>query len=419
MYETQAVAGMFRDRGYNVVEFEDPADVYVINTCSVTNAGARKSRQMIRRARRHNQCAVVVAMGCYCQSTTDEVTSMPEVNIVVGTHGRDRIVDLVERAIETKQRINAVSPIAPVREYEEIAATFAEGRTRAIIKAQDGCNEYCSYCQIPRARGRSRSRSPERVLQEAQMLIGEGFKEIVLTGVHLGTYGSDLEEAVSLATLLRSVADLPGLMRLRISSVDPHEITRELVEVIAENRVICRHLHIPAQAGDDEILRAMRRRNSVSEYRQLVETLRQAMPNLAITTDIIVGFPGETEASFDRTYEFCAEMAFSKIHVFPYSRRARTRAATLPNQVSSDEKRERTQRLLALSEASALAYHQSFVGSEVEVLLEGASELYPDHVQGLTDTYVRVHTPARDGASLGELVTVTALEATAHGLKAD
>jgi threonylcarbamoyladenosine tRNA methylthiotransferase MtaB len=418
MYETQAVASMFRERGYRIVDFSEEADVYVINTCSVTNVGARKSRQMIRRAVRRNPGATVVAMGCHSQAAAAEVAAIGGVDIVVGTDGRRRIVDFVEEAAATGQPISAVGKIAQCREYEEMPATHVEGRSRAVIKVQDGCNEFCSYCLIPRIRGRSRSRLPHHILEEAQALVSAGVPEIVLAGVHLGAYGADLVSPLTLADLVQAVAAVPGLLRLRLSSLDPHEITSELIAVMAGNRRICRHLHIPAQAGDDTILRAMRRRNSVAEYAQQVSQLRRAVPGLAITTDIIVAFPGETDASFEATCDFCAGMDFSKIHVFPYSRRAGTRAAAMGGHVEAAVKRKRTQRLLALSDDLALSHHRQLVGCPVEVLVEAPSDRFPDYVQGLTDTYVRVHVPGIDAAKPGSMVRATAVEAFVDGLRA-
>lgn len=418
-YETQAVAGMFRERGYRIVGFDEEADVYVINTCSVTGTGAKKSRQMIRRAIRRNPQATVVAMGCHTQEAAAEVASIPGVDVVVGTAGRRRIVDLVEDVIATGQPIDAVVRVGRSREYEEIPATHAEGKTRAVIKVQDGCDEFCSYCVIPRLRGRSRSRLLNHVVEEAQDLIVAGYGEIVLTGVHLGAYGADLDPPLTVVDLVKAVGNMPGLLRLRLSSLDPHEISDALIEVIAGNARICRHLHIPAQAGDDGILRAMRRRNSAADYFELVDRLRRALPDLAITTDIIVGFPGETDTHFQATYDFCTAIGFSKIHVFPYSRRRGTRAATMPGHVEVAVRKERAQRLLELSDALALSYHKSLVGRPLEVLIEAPSDKYADYMQGLTDTYVRVHMPAGQIAEPGALVEVVATEAFSDGLRAD
>lgn len=413
-YDTEAVASLFRRAGYTVVDFDDEADVYVINTCSVTNVGARKSRQVIRRAISRNPAAVVVAMGCYAQYAPDEVAAIPGVDVVVGTHRRGEIVDLVEEVRRTNRPIRAVvDKIFKVREFEELPVFEFEGRTRAILKIQDGCNEFCSFCQIPWARGRNRSRLPQHVVEQAQALAAAGYKEIVLTGVHLGTYGVDLEEPVNLARVVRMIHDIPGLERIRLSSVDPHEVTDELIDVVTTLPKVCRHFHIPAQSGDDDVLLLMRRRNSVEEYRRVVEKIRERVPGVAITTDIIVGFPGETDERFENTVRFCEEMRFSKIHVFPYSRRQGTLADRLPGHVSDAVKEARTRRLLAVSAASSRAFHQSLVGTCVEVLAEsgGAQEGW---AEGLTDTYVRVRFAVGEDVR-GRMALVRIERADEHG----
>jgi threonylcarbamoyladenosine tRNA methylthiotransferase MtaB len=417
VYDTEMVAEQFRQAGYQVVEFDQPADVYVINTCSVTNMGARKSRQMIRRAIGMNPEAVVVAMGCYSQYAPEEVAAITGVDVLIGAQGKKDIVTLVEEARQAKQPINAVGRIMAERQFEELDALHFEGRTRAILKVQDGCNEFCTYCQIPWARGRNRSRLPERVVEQVKRLVQQGFPEIVLTGVHVGTYGEDLEPKTSLARLLQDIAQVPGVERLRLSSIDPHEVTSELIEVILANPNICHHLHIPAQSGEDGILAAMRRRNTTREYRELVLKLRQAIPDIAITTDIIVGFPGESEESFQQTLAFCSEMNFNKIHVFPYSRRKGTKADAMPGHLSHQVKQERAHRLIALSDELALKHHQALLGHAVTVLIEQPSSYAPGYVQGLTDAYVRVHLPG-DGLEAGDFAQVQVVTALVESVVA-
>lgn len=409
-YDTEAVSSLFTRAGYDLVDFADTADVYIINTCSVTNTGARKSRQVIRRAINRNPAAIVVAMGCYAQYAPDEVGAIPGVDLVVGTHRRAELVDLVEEVRRTQRPVHAVvDKIFKVTEYEEMPAVSFEGRTRAVLKIQDGCNEFCAFCQIPWARGRNRSRLPHHVQEQATYLAEAGYKEIILTGVHLGTYGVDLDEPMNLARIIQLIHDTPGLERIRISSVDPHEVTDELIETVAGLPKVCRHLHVPTQAGDDDVLLLMRRRNSVAEFHAMAEQVRHRLPDIALTTDIIVGFPGETDERFENTLQFCEDAQFSKIHVFPYSRRKGTLAERLPGHVSDTVREERTQRLLELSDASSLAFHQTYVGEEVEVLVEGA-EAHADHVEGFTDTYVRVRLPGDDRLS-GRLVRVKVKEA--------
>jgi len=415
-HDTEGVASLFRRRGYRVVDFDELADVYVINTCSVTNTGAKKSRQSIRRAISQNPRAVVVVMGCYAQYAPDEVAAIPGVDIIIGTHRRTELVDMVEEVLETGRPIRAVEKIFKVREFEELPVLDFEGRTRATLKIQDGCNEFCSFCQIPWARGRSRSRLPERVQEQVERLAAQGFKEVVLTGVHLGTYGMDLDPPSSLAEIIRRIHDTPGLERIRISSVDPNEIDDELIDVVTGLPKVCRHLHIPAQSGDDDILLLMRRRHSVDQFRQVVEVLRARLPELAITTDVIVGFPGETDERFENTFRFCREIGFSKIHVFPYSVRAGTAAERLPGHVEHSVKHARAERLIALSEELALAFHRRLVGTVQEVLVERSSGPWR---KGLTDTYVRVEFQDEPGSSPvqeGDLVSVRVDEAESDGV---
>ncbi|HHT25697.1 MAG TPA: tRNA (N(6)-L-threonylcarbamoyladenosine(37)-C(2))-methylthiotransferase MtaB [Firmicutes bacterium] len=417
VYDTEMAAEQFRRAGYQVVDFDQPADVYVINTCSVTNMGARKSRQMIRRAVNSHPEAVIVAMGCYSQYAPDEVEAIAGVDVLLGTQGRKHIVELVEAARQNKRRVNAVGTIMAERQFEELDALHFEGRTRAVLKVQDGCNEFCSYCQIPWARGRNRSRLPERVIEQVRGLVRQGFPEIVLTGVHVGTYGEDLSPKTSLAALLREVAQIPGVERLRLSSIDPHEVTDELIEVMSANASICHHLHIPAQSGEDGVLAAMRRRNTVQEYRKLVAQLRREIPDIAITTDIIAGFPGESEESFQQTLAFCREMKFNKIHAFPYSRRKGTKADAMPGHLPRQVKQERARRLIALSDELALEHHQALLDQTVTVLVEQPSDYASKYVQGLTDTYVRVHLPG-DGLEPGDFVQVRIVAAMVESVVA-
>lgn len=414
-HDSEGVATLFRRRGYNVVEFDERADVYIINTCSVTNTGAKKSRQMIRRAIRANPQAVVVAMGCYAQYAPGEVGAIDGLDIVIGTHRRGELVDMVEEVLQTKRPIRAVEKIFRVREFEELPALDFEGRTRATLKIQDGCNEFCAFCQIPWARGRNRSRLPERVQEQVYRLVQEGFKEVVLTGVHLGTYGIDLDPPVSLAHMIRRIHDTPGLERIRISSVDPHEIDDDLIRAVTELPKVCRHLHVPAQAGDDDILLLMRRRNTVDEFRRIADKVRAEIPELALTTDMIVGFPQESEAHFERTYRFCEELEFSKVHVFPYSVRSGTLAEKMSGHVDKGVKEERTERLVALSDRLSARYHQQMVGSTVQVLVERGPAA-SGHVQGLTDTYVRVAFPGDERSDAARLVDVEVERAMSDGV---
>ncbi|HPT83269.1 MAG TPA: tRNA (N(6)-L-threonylcarbamoyladenosine(37)-C(2))-methylthiotransferase MtaB [Limnochordia bacterium] len=410
-YDTDAVVTQFLQAGYTLVDFREEADVYLINTCTVTNLGDRKSRQMIRRAHRLNPQAQVVVMGCLAQTSPEEVAGLEGVSLVVGTDGRHRIVEELERLRAGDQK-TLVEDIFQVTEFEDLPALGFSGRTRAALKIQDGCNQFCTYCRVPFARGRSRSRSPKSVLQQAGLLVEQGYKEIVLTGVHLGLYGADLDPPLSLAEISRQVASYPGLLRLRISSVDPHEVTGELIELLSSHPVVCRHVHIPLQSGSDRILQLMRRNYTAAEFLDIVRTLRQRIPGIAITTDIMVGFPGETEEDFERTLELTREAAFSRIHVFQYSKRQGTRAASFPGQIPAEIKESRSQRLIELGYTLAEQFHRSLVGQVVEVLVEEDAGLALGH----TDNYVQVRFPAGQGDLVGELVRVKVLGSDREGV---
>lgn len=421
--EGEAVAGLFRRHGYEVVDFNEPADVYVINTCTVTHLGDRKSRQLIRRARRSNPQAVVAVMGCYAQKAPQEVAALG-VDVVIGTSGRQRLVELVEEARREKKGIVAVT--SPTAEFEELLH-IPEGRTRAFIKVQDGCDHFCTYCIVPYVRGPVRSRRPERVVAEARTLIEKGFKEIVLTGIHIGAYGRDFpagEKIKDLADLMEQLLQIPGRWRLRLSSVEPVDVNFRLVDVMAGSEKVCPHLHLPLQSGDDAILEKMGRGYTTVEFLRLTEYIRSRIPDIALTTDIIVGFPGETEDHFRRTLAFVERVGFSQMHVFKYSPRAGTPAATFPAQVDARRKEERSRILRELGEKLAAHYARRFLGREMEVLFEEPPA--PGVGEGLTGNYlrVRVETPDnlagtfasvvleeyRDGIVLGRLKNFAAEE---------
>ncbi|HBQ28420.1 MAG TPA: tRNA (N(6)-L-threonylcarbamoyladenosine(37)-C(2))-methylthiotransferase MtaB, partial [Desulfotomaculum sp.] len=321
-YDATALANLFEKRGYKIVNFSEEADIYVINTCTVTHLADRKSRQLIRRAKRKNPVSLVVVTGCYAQVSPEEVKSIPEVDVVAGTYDLAQIVDLVEKhkgEAPIKTKYNLVRRFNCVQAYEELPVLSLPERTRAYVKIQEGCNNICTYCIIPYARGPLRSRQPEKVLGEVASLTQKGFKEIVLTGIHIGAYGQDLGSQINLTTLLSFLTKIPTLKRLRLSSIEPQDVNSTLIEFVATQPKICRHLHIPLQSGDNEILRSMGRRYNISEYRDLVNLIREQINGVALATDLIVGFPGETEQQFKNTYLFIQEMAFSRLHVFKYS----------------------------------------------------------------------------------------------------
>ncbi|MHB9093223.1 MAG: tRNA (N(6)-L-threonylcarbamoyladenosine(37)-C(2))-methylthiotransferase MtaB [Eubacteriales bacterium] len=389
-YESEAMASLFRHHGYDNVQFDQKADIYIINTCTVTHQGDRKSRQIIRRAVRKNPDAVIAVTGCYAQTSPGEVLEIPGVDLVIGTRDRDRIVQLVEEAGKSPVPVNAVKDIVSHRSFEEMPILDYENRTRAFVKIQEGCNNFCTYCIIPYARGPLRSRDPENILAEVRKLVDEGFGEIVLTGIHIGAYGTGLLEKIDLADLVVMIALVPGLKRLRLGSVEPLDITPRLIKAIAEIRTVCRHLHIPLQSGDDLILSRMQRKYNAFEFSRMVSAVRGQIPEIAITTDVIVGFPGETEEEFGNTLEFVKDVGFCKTHVFKYSPRKGTPAAGYPDQVSAEAKDTRSKRLIALDRENQKRFAAKFIGESVEVLAEQLVDKEKDVWEGLTDNYIKV-----------------------------
>jgi threonylcarbamoyladenosine tRNA methylthiotransferase MtaB len=396
-YETEAMWQLFQQAGYERVEFDHTADVYLINTCTVTNTGDKKSRQVIRRAIRKNPDAVIAVTGCYAQTSPSEVAAIPGVDIVVGTQGRDKLIDYVEQYRKERQPINAVGNIMKQREYEELEVPAFADRTRASLKIQEGCNNFCTFCIIPWAKGLSRSRKPENVLAQARQLVAAGYKEIVLTGIHTGGYGDDLEN-YQLADLLIDLDKIPDLHRIRISSIEASQVDDRLIEVLNSSDKMCRHLHIPLQAGDNEVLKRMRRKYTVEEYRETILKLHQALPGVAITTDMIVGFPGETEEQFLNGYRFVEELGMYQMHVFPYSKRTGTPAARMTDQVADDVKNDRVSRLIALSNKLTITYASKYTGEVLEVIPERAYKEEPNSglYTGYTDNYLPVAFPATE-----------------------
>ncbi|WP_248930920.1 tRNA (N(6)-L-threonylcarbamoyladenosine(37)-C(2))-methylthiotransferase MtaB [Paenibacillus hamazuiensis] len=390
-YDTEAIWQLFKNEGYEQVDFESTADIYVINTCTVTNTGDKKSRQMIRRAVRRNPDAIVAVTGCYAQTSPAEIMAIPGVDLVIGTQDRDKIIPLVKQFERERQPINAVRNIMKTRTFEELDVPDFADRTRAFLKIQEGCNNFCTFCIIPWSRGLMRSREPQSVLKQARQLVDAGYKEIVLTGIHTGGYGEDLED-YSLARLLKDLDRVDGLQRVRISSIEASQITDEVIEVLNTSDKMCRHLHIPLQAGDDRVLARMRRKYTTAEFGEKIQKLHKAMPGVAITTDVIVGFPGETEEMFRAGYKFMEQMQFSEMHVFPYSKRTGTPAARMEDQIDEEIKNARVHELIDLSEKMQLAYAQKFVGQVLEVIPERTYKADPKSglLMGYSDNYVQI-----------------------------
>lgn len=347
-YETQAVMERFEKRGYEIVDFNQKSDIYVINSCMVTNTGERKSKKFIRRPILQNPEAIVIVMGCLSQLKAEEMLKIEGVKIVLGTKNRDQIVDYLEEYLEQRQIQNRVESLDNLEEFDHLFISDFKHHQRAFLKIQDGCNNFCSYCIIPYTRGRIRSKEPNRVLQEAKYLVDNGHIELVLTGIHTGGYGADLEN-YSFADLLRDLETVEGLKRIRISSIEITELDSAVIQAINDSTKIVNHLHIPLQSGSDRILKKMNRKYTTSQFKEITNQLRRAIPDLAITTDIIVGFPGETEEDFQEEISLINEIGFQELHVFPYSIRIGTVASRMKDQISGDVKKKRVHRLLDLS----------------------------------------------------------------------
>jgi len=403
-YETDSLAGLFEQKGYKIVDFDEKADVYVINTCSVTNEGAKKSRKAIRRAIKKNPEAVVAVVGCYAQTETERIKKIPGVDVIIGTTNRKDIVDLVEKARNAEKPITVVRDIMNVDEYEKISPIGRTEKTRAFLKIQEGCSEFCSYCIIPYARGPVRSRDLKDIVLETQRLAREGFKEIVLTGINLVMYGRDLGNT-SLVDVIEKVHDVKSIKRIRLSSIEPMGITEDLITALTSLPKICPHFHIPLQSGSDVILRKMNRRYTPGEYEEIIQAIRGKIPEASITTDIIVGFPGETQNEFQKTYYFAKKIKFSRIHVFKYSRRKGTPASKMKYQVSSEEKRRRSAALIQLSEELEKDYIDRFIGRVMEVIVEKRVKNMEGFFEGLTDNYIRVVFPLKRGKQ-GDLLKI-------------
>lgn len=386
-YESEAIAELFAEKGYEIVGIDEEADVYVINTCTVTNFGDKKSRQLIRKVKRQNENAIVAVVGCYAQTAPQELMKVEGVNLVIGTKDRAQIVEMVENYDITRGVENHVTDIMKERVFEPLSIQKLANRTRAYLKIQDGCSQYCSYCIIPYARGPIRSREPQEVLAEVKRLADNGFKEVVLTGIHVASYGKDRRDT-SLLEILRQVHEVEGIERIRFSSIEPNVVTEEFAQTMAELPKVCDHFHLSLQSGCDKTLKEMNRKYDTEKYRQAAATLRKYLPRVALTTDIIVGFPGETEEDFQASYDFAKEIGFAKIHVFPYSPKRGTPAAARKDQLPNAVKSERSHKLITLSDQMAADFLREYVGQDVEVLYERMVE---DGVyEGHTTNYIKV-----------------------------
>ncbi len=412
-FETDALRGRAQAEAYAVVPFESEADVYVINTCTITAEADADSRQLVRQAVRRNPAALVAAVGCYAQAAPETVAGIPGVDLVLGNGEKSQLLGYL-RGIRKGHQPRIVVGDLTGRRIDEYGPGIDADRTRAFLKVQDGCNYHCSFCIVPQVRGGNRSQPPDRVLAEIRRLHLAGFPEVVLTGIHLGTYGRDLTPPTSLAALCQRIAALPEGPRIRLSSLDPHEVKPDLVRLLVSSPRFCRHLHLPLQSGDEGILRRMRRGHTAAQFRDLVERLVADVPGIAVTGDVIVGFPGEDDRGFWNTADLLERLPIAAMHVFSYSRRPGTDAAGYTGQVPQAVKAERSRTLRALVGRKGLAFRHRFVGQIAEVVVldrEGPSGL----LEGLTDNYLRVWFPG-DPALRGSLARVRLTEVSGRGL---
>ena len=386
-YESNAMAQKFIDNNYEICDIEDNPDIIIVNTCTVTNIADRKSRQLLRKAKDENPNAVVVACGCYVQVAKDKVDSIEEIDISIGNSEKKDIVQIVENYINQNEMINEIIDVNKEKDFSEMGlVTFTE-KTRATIKIQDGCNNFCTYCLIPYARGRVRSRNKENIIKEVEEIAKKGIQEIVITGIHIASYGLDFSEDYKMIDLLEDLNKIDGIKRIRLGSLEPSLITDEFTKRLSKLDKICNHFHLSLQSGCDETLKRMNRKYTTSEFRQVVDRLRKAFKDVNLTTDIIVGFPGETEEEFEKTYKFLKEIKFYKMHIFKYSPREGTPASKMPNQVDGNIKEERSQKLIELSDKNQEEYNKFYFSKSQEVLFE---EQKDGVWTGYTSNYVKV-----------------------------
>lgn len=392
-YETNGMIQEFLKRNYEIVLFHEKADVYIINTCTVTNMSDKKSRQMIRRTKELNSESIVVAVGCYAQVAREKLEEMKEIDLILGVNEKNKIVDYIEEYLQEKKKIEKISDVMKQIEYSDFGEVEYSEKTRAVIKIQDGCDRFCSYCIIPYARGRVRSRKPENVVKEIRKIAEKNIKEVVLTGIHLASYGKDFKEEYHLIDLLEEINKIEGIERIRLGSLEPTLITEEFVKRLRKLEKICDHFHLSLQSGCDETLKRMNRKYSTEDFRIIVNRLRENYKEVALTTDIIVGFPGETEEEFKKTYEFLQDIHFYKMHVFKYSPREGTKAAIMEDQVDGNRKEIRSNKLIEMSNKNEKDDNEKYLGKKLFVLFE---EKDGEYIKGHTTNYKVVKVKTED-----------------------
>lgn len=410
-YEVEAMQQLLEDAGYEIVSFEPGADVYVINTCTVTNIADRKSRQMLHKAKKMNPDAIVVATGCYVQTDTEKLDGDEAVDLILGNNQKKNIVEVLEEYQKQHQKLSRVIKINQTKEYEELTINRTAEHVRAYMKVQDGCNQFCTYCIIPYARGRVRSRELESVLEEARALAERGYQEVVLTGIHLSSYGVDFSEdkKADLLTLIEAVHEIEGIKRIRLGSLEPGIITEEFARKISMLPKVCPHFHLSLQSGCDATLERMNRRYRSGEYRERCDILRKYYENPALTTDVIVGFPGETEEEFEDSFAFVDEIQFYETHVFPYSRRKGTKAAAMDHQIQESVKKIRSEKMLTMHQKHAAEYEESMLGKTLEVLLEEECVIEgKEYYVGHSREYVKTAVEKQENLKVNDIVSVKA-----------
>lgn len=404
-YETNAMAQKFLEKGYQIIEEETPEneeikpDICIINTCTVTNMSDRKSRQMLRRMKEKNPNTIVVAVGCYAQVAKEELAKISEIDLVLGNNEKVEIVRHVEEYINNHIDNVELEDVMYSKEFSDFGNVTYTEKTRAVIKIQDGCDRFCSYCIIPYARGRVRSRKPESIVSEITQIASNGIKEVVITGIHIASYGKDFSmskdpelQNYKLIDLLEEINSINGIQRIRLGSIEPLLITEEFVERLKKLKKICHHFHLSLQSGCDETLKRMNRRYTTEQFKEIVRLLRNAYDDVNLTTDVIVGFPGETDEEFSKTYKFLEEIKFYKMHIFKYSPRKGTKAAVMPNQISGDIKEERSRKLIELSDKNEIEYNESYIGKNVEVLFEEEKDgIFKGHTQNYIMVYCELN----------------------------
>ena len=392
-YESNAMKQLFLENNYEIVDFEKYADVYVVNTCTVTNMSDRKSRQIIRRAKQINENAILVATGCYVQVSENEVEKINDIDIILGNNEKKNIINKIKEYEIEKEKNNEISSVMYQKEFVEFGNTTYTDKTRAVIKIQDGCDRFCSYCIIPYARGRVRSRKMENIIQEIEIIAKNGIKEVVITGIQIAAYGKDFSENISLIDLLEKINKVDNIERIRLGSLEPNLITKEFVNRLKMLDKICNHFHLSLQSGCDETLTRMNRRYNTDEFKKCVKLLRDNFDDVILTADIIVGFPGETENEFLCTYNFLQEIKFYKMHIFKYSPRKGTKAAIMENQIDAKVKEERSQKLINLSNNNQMEYNKKYIGRELNVLFE---EKEGEWLKGHTSNFIMVKVKSKN-----------------------